>query len=231
MPLQGEDRVSNMKRLFGVLMAAGLALSAAAGIAGAQSGGEKKEAGEEKELDLPRSGSLAGTLTSGRDSKAVPMPWGDTDISGKKKPPISASISRLNATRWILKVFNNSEDRYSIDLEVVQFGQGSRRLSSNHYSYFLKPQQSAERQVSTTSLVTNCEVNLSSWRNPDAEKRQKEAKVKAAATAAVQTAAAQAAADARQSEARRSSEPVVRPLPSPVAVKPPVTPVLGPGKR
>lgn len=124
----------------------------------------------EQKKELPRSGSLASTMTSGQEDVAVSQPWGDDDISGKNPPPISGSISRLNQRKWLMKVFNNTKDRYSVDVEVVQFNEKGTRLRSDYFSYTLDGNQSVEREVSSALKVTECQVNLRDWRKYEKKK-------------------------------------------------------------
>lgn len=125
---------------------------------------------EKEEQDLPRSGSLASTMTSGQEDVVVDQPWGDDDITGKNPPPISGSISRLNQRKWLMKVFNNTKDRYSVDVEVVQFNERGSRLRSDYFSYTLDGNQSVEREVPSAMNVTECQVNLRDWKKYEKKK-------------------------------------------------------------
>lgn len=146
-------------RLFCLLLGLGLVLSSFSAFA------------QEKKDKLPRSGNLASTLTRGGEDVAVDGPWGDNDISGREPPPISGSISRIAQRTWLMKVFNNTKDRYSVDLEVVQFNQRGTRLRGDYFSYTLDGGQSIERKVMASSNVTECQVNLRNWRKYEAPKK------------------------------------------------------------
>jgi hypothetical protein len=119
---------------------------------------------EKRQRELPKSGTLAGSLVSGYDSKAVDMPWGE-EVGDKEAPPISGSVSRVGPNQWVARIFNNTPDRYSVDLEVVQIGESGARVRSDYFSYTLKPGETAERPVRTGANVAQCTLNLRNWKN------------------------------------------------------------------
>lgn len=123
-----------------------------------------------KKKELPKSGVLAQTRSSGTGASSVDVPWG-SDVMKDKAPPITGSVSRLGARDWSLKVFNNTDDVYSASLEVLQFAKGGKRLKSDNYSYTLKPKERVERKFIANQGVVDCALNLSKWKNLSSSKR------------------------------------------------------------
>jgi hypothetical protein len=117
-----------------------------------------------EEKVLPRSGSLSQTISGVHGSRAVSEPWGGTDTQGKDQPPISGSVSRISPTRWVMRIFNNSSDAYSVDLSVVQLNRQGNKIKSDSFSYSLKPGQTAERDIAASSLTEQCSLDLRSWK-------------------------------------------------------------------
>lgn len=131
--------------------------------------------------ELPRSGTLSGTSVSGTGGKSVDAPWGSEDVINGGAP-ISGSVSKVSERQWNMRIFNNSEDTYSVDLEVAQLNERNTKVKSDHYSYTLRPKQTAERSISAYSNTKQCTLNLLSWKNLTEHKKDAEP-TKTAATA------------------------------------------------
>lgn len=117
---------------------------------------------EKAALELPKSGRLAGSTRAGGGGTTYESDWGGLDPSGKQAPPISASVNRLNEREWAVKIFNNSEDQYKLQLKVVQ-KDGERQVKSDSVSVSLKGGEQIERRISSHGLAKDAEVNLLKW--------------------------------------------------------------------
>ena len=126
---------------------------------------------------LPKSGNLSTSLKSGAASAEVPEPFGGEDISGEKEAPITGSVSRTSRDAWTVKVFNNTKDEYSVDLDVIQVNMSGATVKTDSFSYRLKPGQSEEEKVSTGIGARDAELNLRNWKNLSKQKRLREQQV------------------------------------------------------
>ena len=73
-----------------------------------------------------------------------------------------------------MKVFNNSKDQYSVNLDVIQSDVSGATVKSDSYSYNLKPGRSEQRAVSAGIGARDAALNLRSYRNLSAERRKRE---------------------------------------------------------
>ncbi len=121
---------------------------------------------------LPRSGNLSTSLKAGSAMSTVPEPFGGDDISGDKLPPITGSVSRTGRDTWTMKVFNNTKDEYSVDLDVIQVNPRGATVKTDSFSYRLKPGESEQEKVSTGIGAMDAELNLRSWKNLSAQRRK-----------------------------------------------------------
>ncbi len=129
----------------------------------------------ESDKDLPRSGSLATSSVSGAASAAIPDPFGALDPSGHQISPITGSVSRVSADKWVVRVFNNSKDSYAVTVDVIQragrpgnggYGAlGGNEVRRDSFSFTLKPESSSERVVPAGVGSKEAELNLRSWKN------------------------------------------------------------------
>ena len=119
---------------------------------------------QKKPAELPKSGLLAGTLAGGYGGSALGGPWGGVDAQGGETSPIQASASRLDDRNWLLKVFNNSEDKYVVNIELEQRGSRNQRLKNNSFLFSLKGGESAERRVPGHPASFNSVVKLKNWK-------------------------------------------------------------------
>ena len=117
---------------------------------------------EEEENPFPQTGILAGTSSGG---------YGGTSIGGwaqedqREPAPISASVSRAGRDEWQVGVFNNSEDKYRVGIEVIQLGERGRRLKGTSMSLSLKPGDSVQRTVRQANGAIDAQVKLRNWKN------------------------------------------------------------------
>jgi hypothetical protein len=138
------------------------------------------DAAAAKKKELPKSGILSRSLDTGYQSKDVNLPWGygekdkvrDED-SGQ--PPITGSVSKVSERQWIMRVFNNSEDSYSVDLKVTQRDNRDTVLKTDSYSYNLKPGEKAERNISSYANTADAQLALVSWRKLSSAKKKEPA--------------------------------------------------------
>jgi hypothetical protein len=130
---------------------------------------------QEKEEELPKSGSLSTSIsTRNRNSTSVAEPWGGVNIQGKDASPISGSVSKTQKG-YVARMFNNSEDTYSVSVRVVQLGKNDNTLKTDSFSMTLKPGQSMERPVSAAPGVFSADLKLENWRKLTDNKKKKEA--------------------------------------------------------
>lgn len=121
--------------------------------------------------ELPRQGSLSVSAgTGGAGNFGYEMPWG-SDNEGSA--PISGSVSRMGQDSWVMKVFNNSEDTYSVNLRVIQSSERNATLKTDSFSYTLKPGQNAERTLRAAPNSARGELRLDSWKKIGGKKKDK----------------------------------------------------------
>lgn len=134
------------------------------GAAGALAEGDK-----DKSAEAPKSGVLSRTMDTGYQSTNVDMPWGweqegpEGKVAGGE-PPISGSVSKISAREWVMRVFNNSADAYSVNLRVQQRDTRGAVLKTDSFSYALKPGEGAERKISSYPNTADAQLSLVSWR-------------------------------------------------------------------
>jgi hypothetical protein len=124
--------------------------------------------GDKKSAQLPHSGLHTGLLAVSSVSGASTSITGDViggeDIFGETKPPLSGSIAR-RGEYWRFSVSNNSEERYTVNVDVIQKNDTLSRVAYASYSYTLKPGQSDGQEVRAALGAMRAELHLRSYRN------------------------------------------------------------------
>jgi hypothetical protein len=123
----------------------------------------EKAASEKKKL--PKSGLLAVSSVSGAGTSVVSDVFGGEDIFGTELPPIAGSISRRGESSWRFSVINNSKDRYSVNVDLVQKNENGSTVKFGSYSYTLRPGQSDGEEVAAGVGARRAELTLRSYRN------------------------------------------------------------------
>jgi hypothetical protein len=113
----------------------------------------------------PKSGLLAVASVSGAGSRIVGEIFGDEDIFSKELPVISGSISRRGESSWRFSVTNNSKDRYSVSVDLVQRNENGSTVKFSSYSYTLSPGHSDGEEVQSGLNARRAELRLRSYRN------------------------------------------------------------------
>lgn len=114
---------------------------------------------------LPKSGLLAVASVSGAGSRVVSELFGDQDMFEKELPPISGSVSRHGEANWRFSVSNNSEDRYVVNVDLIQKNENGAQVKFSSYSYTLNPGHSNGGEVQAAFNALSAELNLRSYRN------------------------------------------------------------------
>jgi hypothetical protein len=114
---------------------------------------------------LPQQGTLATTGDRGFGSQTTPGQWGGMQIEGTSGAPVSASVSRGRKNDWVLKVFNNSTDLYSVNLALEQVSASGGVLKRDSFSINLAAGKSDSRSVPAHALSTGANVVLRNWRS------------------------------------------------------------------
>lgn len=120
--------------------------------------------GAPKEKELPKSGNLSTSVMSGAATTEVPDPFGGIDIDDAEAAPITGSVSRIDEDTWRMRVFNNSQDVYSVNLGVQQRDDTGRVIKTDNFSYTLKGGTSAERSIQSASGAFEAALDLRSYR-------------------------------------------------------------------
>ncbi|MFM1847568.1 MAG: hypothetical protein RL417_1042 [Pseudomonadota bacterium] len=119
----------------------------------------------ESSENLPKSGDLAASLSGGYGSRELQEPWGGVDERGEESSPITGSISKKNSREWVMRVFNNSDDPYSVQVQVNMYGRTGGKTKTDTYSYTLKSKSSTERSLLAPSGTEEARLALLSWKN------------------------------------------------------------------
>ncbi|NLF26053.1 MAG: hypothetical protein GX589_10415 [Deltaproteobacteria bacterium] len=139
-----------------------------------QTTAKKTAAKNEKKEKLPPSGLIAGTKTGEFGGTQIDGPWGGIHTSGSKADPISGSCSKKDSFTWTLKVFNNSKDKYNVNLAMLQFDVRNRQLKSDAFFSQIGPGQSIERVFPSHPDAAQCAVKLNNWKKIQRKKSAEE---------------------------------------------------------
>jgi hypothetical protein len=118
-----------------------------------------------KKKPLPKSGLLAVSSISGAGTSVVGDVFGNQDIFGTELPPIAGSVSRRGDSTWSFSVINNSTDRYSVNVDLVQKNETGAAVKFSSYSYTLRPGQRDGEEVAAGLGARRAELTLRSYRN------------------------------------------------------------------
>jgi hypothetical protein len=116
-----------------------------------------------KEKELPKSGNLSTSVMSGAPTTEIPDPFGGVDLDDAESAPITGSVSRIDEDTWRMRVFNNSQDAYSVNLGVQQRDDGGRVIKTDNFSYTLKAGASAEQSIQSASGAFEAALDLRSY--------------------------------------------------------------------
>lgn len=130
--------------------------------------------GAKQKKPLPKSGLLAVSSISGAGTSVVGDVFGGEDIFGTEAPPISGSVSRRGESSWRFSVINNSQDRYSVNVDLAQKNETGAVVKFGSYSYTLRPGQSDGEEVAAGVGARRAELMLRNYRNlTELEKERK----------------------------------------------------------
>lgn len=119
----------------------------------------------EDKVSLPSSGVLATTGGGAGMGVKVPGVWGASDdASGSGATPLAGSVQKVG-NDWKAVISNNSEDSYSVSLDVYQSNKDGAKIKSDSFSTTLRPKSSSERTFTGASGAVGGTLYLRSWRN------------------------------------------------------------------
>jgi hypothetical protein len=149
-----------MRTLQALALALAMVLGSAHRLVLAQS-----DSAQVKKKALPKSGLLAVSSISGAGTSVVSDVFDNGDIFGTELPPIAGSVSRNGDSTWSFSVINNSTDRYSVNVDLVQKSESGATVKFGSYSYTLHPGQRDGEEVAAGVGARRAELNLRSYRN------------------------------------------------------------------
>jgi hypothetical protein len=114
---------------------------------------------------LPKSGLLATSSISGASSTILGDTFGGEELFDKELPPLTGSISRKDDATWSFSVSNNSNDRYSLNVDLIQKNESGSTVKFGSYSYSLRPGQTERQTAQAGSNASRAELHLRSYRN------------------------------------------------------------------
>jgi hypothetical protein len=122
-------------------------------------------ADDAKPAKLPKNGLLAVSSLSGAGNTITSDAFGGEDFTGANVAPITGSVSRVGDSSWICKVFNNSSDEYSINVDLKQLDLNGGQVKFGSYSFRLKPGASDQITVESGLNARRAELWLRSYKN------------------------------------------------------------------
>jgi hypothetical protein len=114
---------------------------------------------------LSNGGLLAVSSLSGAGNTITSDAFGGEDFTGANVAPITGSVSRAGESAWVCKVFNNSSDEYSINVDLKQLDLGGSQVKFGSYSFRLKPGASDKVTVESGLNARRAELWLRSYKN------------------------------------------------------------------
>ncbi|MEY4700687.1 MAG: hypothetical protein RL326_874 [Pseudomonadota bacterium] len=122
-------------------------------------------ADDAKPSKLPKSGLLAVSSLSGAGNTVTTDAFGGEDFTGADVAPITGSVSRVGESSWVCKVFNNSKDEYSINVDLKQQDLNGSQVKFGSYSFRLKPGASDQITAEAGLNARRAELWLRSYKN------------------------------------------------------------------
>jgi len=113
---------------------------------------------------LPPRGPLASTTNRGYGTQSSPSQWGGFELEGKHNSPVTASVYRGKRTNWELKVFNNSDDFYTVTIALEQLGKSDVKVKVDSFTFSLKAGEHQSRSVPMSASAMGAVANLVSWK-------------------------------------------------------------------
>jgi hypothetical protein len=123
---------------------------------------------------LAKSGLLATSAISGASSTILGDTFGGEELFAKDLPPLTGSVSRKDDATWTIGVSNNSQDRYTVNVDLVQKNESGSTVKFSSYSYSLRPGQSEHQDARAGTNASRAELHLRSYRNLTEEQKQRE---------------------------------------------------------
>ena len=121
---------------------------------------------EAKEPELPQTGVLSSSIQTNSGKLQQNLPWGGVDQQGNSSAPITSQVLR-DGDKWRLKVFNNSELRYTFTIRVEQLNKESKTLRTDSFSFALPSKGAADRMISMASDAAGTRVVMAGWKREE----------------------------------------------------------------
>lgn len=113
--------------------------------------------------NLPKSGVLSRSAQTGYGNKSYEVPWGPETGGTNEQTPLAGSVSKLSERELLAKVFNNSDQTYSISAKVLQYNARGVQIRSDSFSATIKPKSSYERRVPRGIGAEDIRFSMENW--------------------------------------------------------------------
>lgn len=162
--MDGMGGMNRMNRSYKLIpkVLVGLAVLLIVGVALAQDKTAPKN--EKEEAKLPPSGLLAGSMMGGYGKTGMPAVWGTDGMADGAEAPVNGSVSRVDRTTWELKLFNNSEDIFRINVQVEQYDAANKVVKSDPMFFAIKGKDQARRLIPSHPNAAQAALILRSWK-------------------------------------------------------------------
>lgn len=121
---------------------------------------------EDKDAKLPQTGVLSSSIQTNSGKLQQQLPWGGVDQQGAAAAPITAQVLR-DGDKWRLKVFNNSELKYTFTVRVVQLNKDGKNLRADSFSFTLPAKGANERLLSMAYEAAGTRVEMAGWKREE----------------------------------------------------------------
>lgn len=119
---------------------------------------------ESEEAVMPKTGTLAATTNVPVGQATQDGPAGGNSLDEATVNPLTASVSRVADGEYEYKVFNNSEDQYTVSLDLIAKDADGRTVRRGASSASLSAGKSVTRTMRVPSNTANVSIEMRNWK-------------------------------------------------------------------
>lgn len=112
---------------------------------------------------MPKSGTLAATTNVPAGQATQDGPAGGNSLDSATLNPLTASVQRVSSNEYEYTVFNNTEDQYTVSLELIAKDIDGRSVRRTGSSASIPAKKSVTRTMRVPSNTANVNVEMRSW--------------------------------------------------------------------
>ena len=116
-----------------------------------------------EENPAAKKGTLSSHSNLPKGDYSIDGPWEDLQLDSEEQAPLLSNVRKISSNEYEYSVTNNSEDRYSTNVGIIQSDANGKIIKKDYAMVNLKPGEKKTRKLRAGPRTASVALELKKW--------------------------------------------------------------------